>query len=859
MSRWRKPAQRGRDALSRGATLNGGQAPDIGSGTVMTTEADRHLGGSYQERREAAYRRIRETTPSTHAWVSSVALVPWLDDTTVPVEFAANVGRLHAELRARIDKERRVAPTSLIRVVERYRELAEDTDLVEYVRHFEAALESPDQPPSLGETNADHTALEPTVTTSPHRNQPAFTDPFVPRNAALRRSQILGQLREKGVDARAAELVAWIRCPWLDAVPITRGFRDAMNGIVTHLPGDVPDAMELQGLLEGLREAAQEHDAVDYVEKIDRLLSSASALRGSSQEEGTATTVDASLASYFTTWAPTSSVRSDPPVEVADLEALRSDTGHLLSDPSEIMQLLAAAAMTHQVDTVLDLFALDLIDVAHKVQLGGRLQRMDVASALPARLLEQYDAGTTISTLFSYITEHVDARITHSLKAHAFAPPHQKATLEQVGKDLGGITRERVRQLVAKGREIIDDPPSGIRRVESHARLFRRTLGEFCSAEEIVGVAERFVCRARPEDRQTAIWLLIERSGYRVDGDYAYTEQAAGRLDVARTTILDGIEYALVSEETIDMALDGVLHGTDRDRFLREDLRLVRFQGHWIKSDSQRSRVIAALELAGKPATKEELGAVVETEPSRVSSILSGVDGIVRADKHRWALEKWIDDPYGGVAGEIVQRIREDGGKTRFRRLITEIPELFGVSERTVRAHVQSDQFVREGDYVRVRQGDDAISTRDPGRLDRAHRTQLGWAYDVEVTNAHLNGYSFNIPNDVAAANGVAPDTSLTVPIEGTDWEASVIWRLSNLKRTVDVGRVREYLEAEGIEPGTVLRVVASPDAVVIARPEDLRATEAPPAEDLDQGPEAGDSDEDLDLHDPLLNFLGSV
>jgi hypothetical protein len=96
------------------------------------------------------------------------------------------------------------------------------------------------------------------------------------------------------------------------------------------------------------------------------------------------------------------------------------------------------------------------------------------------------------------------------------------------------------------------------------------------------------------------------------------------------------------------------------------------------------------------PATKEEVADLAHITPDQAGGTLQALEGVVRADRYRWGFSEWIDDEYDGIAGEIIQRIDAYGGMVRANLLLSEIPELFGVSEGSVRAYLASDAFVVE-------------------------------------------------------------------------------------------------------------------------------------------------------------------
>ena len=146
--------------------------------------------------------------------------------------------------------------------------------------------------------------------------------------------------------------------------------------------------------------------------------------------------------------------------------------------------------------------------------------------------------------------------------------------------------------------------------------------------------------------------------------------------------------FDLTKEREIQESLDGYfLNCKDRDAYLAEHLNVTLCGDYWCK-DTKRNQALAALLTIGRPATKEELSGLMADYPvQKVGSLLSSIQGIVRADRDNWGLEEWVDDEYSGIVDEILQRLDEDGGTTTVHRLVTEIPAQFGVSESSVRSY----------------------------------------------------------------------------------------------------------------------------------------------------------------------------
>ena len=195
-------------------------------------------------------------------------------------------------------------------------------------------------------------------------------------------------------------------------------------------------------------------------------------------------------------------------------------------------------------------------------------------------------------------------------------------------------------------------------------------------------------------------------------------------------------------------------------------------------------------------------------EEMRVGAHLSNVPSVVRADKDRWGLKEWIDDEYDGIVGEIIQRIKEDGGATATERLMRELPSKFNVSASSVRAYMYSPRFViRDGlisvasvSSLRLRHLDDVIDGREPAGAPY-------WTFAVE--DRFFGGYSVTgVPPEFAKALGCEPEGITSVRIANLpDCRAlSLSWRLASTTG-VTMGYVATPLERLDLRSGQRARV----------------------------------------------------
>ena len=355
--------------------------------------------------------------------------------------------------------------------------------------------------------------------------------------------------------------------------------------------------------------------------------------------------------------------------------------------------------------------------------------------------------------------------------------------------------------------------------------------GEVCRIGEFDSYWNRLLEPAAPALRPVVRAALVRAAGYiqKPDG-WAVTESASHALTGVRDRLREaGRRTGVVPQSAIAEALGPYIRIPDeRTAFLEEVVRLARFEGEWIPSDSVRGRVIAALWIIGAPATKAEIGEMAGATPSRVSSYLSSVPGVCRADKERWAFEEWVDDPYDGIVGEILQRIEEDGGSTTVARLMSELPATFGVSELSVRSYLATPRFVVRNGTVRLATEAEVATTYFGSVEDVSSAVRLDdgtWAVRIRVEERFLNGYSAGFPAPVGQAVGMQPGESLVVPVADTPHSVSLIWRIENTSRLVDLGRLAPVLEYLKISPGEDLVVAPGRNLVRIYRESDAPIT----------------------------------
>ena len=391
------------------------------------------------------------------------------------------------------------------------------------------------------------------------------------------------------------------------------------------------------------------------------------------------------------------------------------------------------------------------------------------------------------------------------LKHRLLSSPRR--TLQELGNQLG-VTRERVRQIQARLADKIDSYIGSQLRVIT--TLARQRLSPVIAAGDLDDrIIELFFDHNDREAVELAGTLLKNQLDYPCEKEVCLNGEAMLLVEELRQAArLSADEVGLIDETELPAQLPGAewtLHW--QALFERCDFHLL--FGRPALRDTGKARVKAALLSIGQPATREELAQLCGITPARVSSHLSVIPGVARADRDRWGLVEWIDDKYEGIAAEIIQRVEEDGGATKLNRLLDELPRLFGVSKISVRAYVSTSQFVVRDGYVSVadvssivfRDLNDVIDGRDAAGNPY-------WTFVVE--DRYFDGYSLtNLPRELAKALGCQPNDKTHIRVAGLPGggELSVSWRLSSTSGCY-LGYLAEPLRRLRVSKGDRVRLV---------------------------------------------------
>lgn len=400
--------------------------------------------------------------------------------------------------------------------------------------------------------------------------------------------------------------------------------------------------------------------------------------------------------------------------------------------------------------------------------------------------------------------EHIDIFVRRKiLKSH---------TLAALGEE-HGVTRKRIRQIESRVAREFDS--HGDVHASMIALVLQSDLGPIGTSqsveERIDTVLRRGASACAHDDLQFIqvmsylIWKRLDRS---VEGALALSEEGRELVaELSRRATEAADDVGLVDLEPIVREVhEDSLPLLDE---LVELLGLQRVAAAIALRDTLRVRAKLALLEIGRPATKEEIAERAGLAADTLGSTLSNIDSIARSDRSRWGLVEWIDDVYEGIPAEIRQRIDEHGGAVPLRFLLEDIPDRFGVTEASVRLYAATRQFevvdgmvsLASSDSISYRPVDDVAMRNEQG--------ELCWEFPVEAR--YLEGFSIiGFPPELARELRCGPNDRCEVPVVSPDGcePVSVIWRLTSVSGTAEIGRARDVLREIGAAPGNSARIV---------------------------------------------------
>ena len=443
--------------------------------------------------------------------------------------------------------------------------------------------------------------------------------------------------------------------------------------------------------------------------------------------------------------------------------------------------------------------------------------------ARPRRLGRQTASLSQLTGELLSLVAHPDLWAARELR-------RDRPTLARLGRERG-ISAEAVRMRVVRDTSLVRDRLASdrFRIIGWTAGLLRADLGQVALVEG--DTVQRWVRRLGASQFEFMRWI----AGYVHSGDLLLGDHGtrAGLQSIIDDAV--GSRWVLKLEDLTDAvagirdpdALLAFMVGTGAWRDIGEGW-LVRWDG---RLEVKAERV---LRLVGRPMTPAELVEAIGNGSVTSIKNLRNPE-MVRIDKHfRIALREWGHEKYEGIANQIIKRIERGGGVASRASIIEDFITDFGVSESSVKTYLALPIFDIDGDSVRFTRVP-AFTPKPPATIAGAVRTRAGWWERLAVREENLRGYSFKGNRHIAWANGIRPNDSLLVPLNGSPSQrVSVIWRTTNPAGKVEVGRARKWLVERGIGPGAeILLCMAANGVTMYAAEHGIERLEisAPPAE----------------------------
>lgn len=414
-----------------------------------------------------------------------------------------------------------------------------------------------------------------------------------------------------------------------------------------------------------------------------------------------------------------------------------------------------------------------------------------------------------------------DARFV--VERHIAKPSGRIPTLESLGES-GGVTRERIRQIVSRGIERAQQMRgvAEYRLLSWRAAELRRTLGSACRvASPAVDAAIQRAARgfADPAECSACEFMLWLAGEYR-EHDGWWISGETGRLEIVLRSVRSVLQgqWLLERQGLVDSISEAgiVINVDDADIAELTGWRSIGADW-WVRWDgSLGDKAERVLRLALRAIQPGELNEMIGEghAKSSVQNVLSSDGRFTRVSMDlEFALTDWGWEEYSTAAQEIVERIERAGGEAVLDDVVIELFNQFGLKEGTVRAYAASPAFVVAGGRIRVRREDEPVQVNDriasaPGLYVRADGCVV---FHFQVDADVLRGSGRSIPNPLSVALGVRPGDARDFSAGGVG-RVRVSWPATAVTGAA-IGSTRGIAERVGAQLGDVLRLLFDPDA----------------------------------------------
>ena len=383
----------------------------------------------------------------------------------------------------------------------------------------------------------------------------------------------------------------------------------------------------------------------------------------------------------------------------------------------------------------------------------------DVQEARASLLQIKLSTGLTESApdFVRNMMGQLDERVLHILTERRWQP--NAPTLADLGDQLG-LTRERVRQLQARGHEDL------VRLLAKHDEVrwlvfeVGRCLGPWLPA----GAARDSLAALGLSMDSSEGRLVLDLAGpYVGDGSEWLVREHDEISQTAPLALLAAVDSnpSVTRGDLVATLVELGLRGDAAEAILASETRLRQFGTRWVRwTGNAVDKAEIVLRLSGEPLTSDEVTDRIGEGHSKgtVQNGMSVDDRFVRASRRTWGLREWGIEEYSGIVEEILERIERDGGSSDVRALTNEVTTTFGVAENSIQLYLGTLAFIVNDGRVRRRTESDPWPIETRLALARgAYGTEDGLRLRVNTTKDVLRGSGQTIHPAVANALGVRP------------------------------------------------------------------------------------------------------
>lgn len=382
-------------------------------------------------------------------------------------------------------------------------------------------------------------------------------------------------------------------------------------------------------------------------------------------------------------------------------------------------------------------------------------------------------------------------------------------TLEVLGQRLGGVTRERVRQIEAKvrARLTVDQLEGPLAR---RAGKVRAQLGVAVPIEsETVERTKEWALRDLQDFDDSVVWPLLVYLGgpYRSREGWLIAADLDGLTEALKSRFAEG---DFLSDASFDEVMDDVgINSEARLAWIEKHGRFKRVDGGWLIWDgSALDKLERVLYRRGAPATAAELLAEAGEERSvrGIHTRMIEDPRFVRINRQgQFALPGWGFDEYSGITAEIAQEVERCGGVATEDHLIETISSRYGVSPSSVQVYLNAPMFMRAATGgVRLREATDAPPDikQDLSSAPDCFCRDGKWSLRIRVDNEVARGSGRGLPASFAAHVGVLPGDKRTL---STPYGPVVVsWPMTAAMGPA-LGSTRAVAEALGAQQGDLI------------------------------------------------------